>query len=54
MGPNNKIVIEFTINEAKILSQSLQHYNPPQEDEMIAIMIYARIVRKIEEVQIKK
>ena len=52
-GSNNKVAIEFTIKEAKILSQSIQHYNPPQDDEMIAIMLYARIVRRIEDIERK-
>lgn len=45
-----KITIEFTIREARIILSSIQHYNPPREDEMISIMLYSRITRKIEEV----
>jgi uncharacterized protein YneF (UPF0154 family) len=53
-GPNDKIVIEFSVREAIILSQSILHYNPPQDDEMIAMMLYARIARKIDEARLKK
>ena len=46
----SKIVIELNMKEAKILHRAIQGYIPPLEDEMISIMLYARITRKIEEV----
>jgi hypothetical protein len=45
-----KVTIELTINEAKILCKAIQGYSPPMEDEMVSIMLYARITRKVEEV----
>jgi len=49
MTVSKTIQIEFSINEARILSRAVQHYSPPKEDEMISAMIYLRILKKIEE-----
>lgn len=46
---SKKIPIEFTIKEAEILSRALRGYQPPIDEEMISVMIYARILKKIEE-----
>ena len=49
MVESNKVSIEFTINEAKILRRAIQGYTPPKDDEMISAMLYVRITRKIQE-----
>jgi hypothetical protein len=46
---SNKIVIELTINEARILRNSVASSIPLMENEMITMMLYARITRKLEE-----
>ena len=45
----SKVIIEFTIHEAEIIRRAIAHYNPPQEDEMISIMLFNRIKAKIAE-----
>lgn len=45
----SKVVIEFTINEAKILCNAIAGCSPPKDDEMISVMLYTRIKHKIEE-----
>lgn len=46
---NDKITVELTINEAKIIRRTIASCIPQKEDEMISMMLYARITRKIEE-----
>ena len=45
----SKIVIEFTITEAKILRKAIASCIPQRDEEMVTMMLYARITRKIEE-----
>ena len=45
----SKIIIEFTINEAKIVCKAIASSNPEKMDEMISFMLYSRIKHKIEE-----
>jgi len=45
----SKITIEFTLYEAMILCKAIAGHNPAKEDEMISVMLYARIKNKIEE-----
>lgn len=49
MNASKKVVIESSIKEAEALCRAIRSYNPPQEDEMVIIMLYSRIKRKIEE-----
>jgi hypothetical protein len=44
-----RINLELSIREATILAKSLRSTNPSQDDEMIVLMLYARIQKKIEE-----
>jgi hypothetical protein len=44
------VKLELTISEARIICNTIASYIPKKEDEMISIMLYARIKRKIEEV----
>jgi hypothetical protein len=46
---NPKISVEFTIREAEALCRIIQNHNPPKSDELIVILLYARIKRAIEE-----
>ena len=43
-----KIMIELSLREANILCNAISSYNPPKSDEMIAFMIYQRIMRLLE------
>ncbi len=47
---NKKIVLELTIQEARIIKIAIASKIPSKEDEMISIMLYARITRKIEDI----
>ena len=49
MEGSRSIKIELTISEARILRHSIASSIPNKEDEMITMMLYARITRKIEE-----
>lgn len=49
MGDINKVIIELTLKEAKILCSAIAGHNPPKEDEMISFMLYTRIKLKINE-----
>lgn len=44
-----KVKLELSIHEAEIIRRAISHYSPPQEDEMVSIMIYNRIKVKIAE-----
>lgn len=43
------IILELTIDEAKLVKKSIASGIPSKEDEMIVLMLYSRITRKIEE-----
>ena len=45
----SKIVLELTLNEAKILCKTIQGYSPQKADEVITFFLYNRISKKIEE-----
>jgi len=45
----SKIILELTLNEARIIRKAIVSHNPDKEDEMIAIMLHSRIARLIEE-----
>ena len=49
MTESEKIIIEFTVNEANILRRAIQGYNPLKDDEMVSAMLYVRIARKIQD-----
>lgn len=49
MNESKKITVEFTIKEAQILARAIRGYQPPQDEEMISVMLYARILKKVEE-----
>lgn len=49
MSDNKNITLELTIREAKILKQVIASCIPNKDDEMISMMLYARIAKKIEE-----
>lgn len=44
-----KLIFELTLSEAIVLKQMIQNQTPAKENEMIAIMLYARLLGKIEE-----
>ena len=46
---DSSITLELTIHEAKIVTQAIASYLPSKENEMIAFMIYNRIMKKLEE-----
>ncbi len=46
---NNKITIEFSIAEARILCNILASANPQKNEELISFMLYARIKRRIDD-----
>ena len=46
---NNTIILELTIKEAKIIQHTISSSLPDRENEMISMMLYARITRKLEE-----
>lgn len=46
---SEKIVLELTLNEATVIKKAIMSHSPDKEDEMIAVMLYTRIVRKIDE-----
>lgn len=45
----NKVILELTVQEAIIIKKAIQKSAPDKEDEMLAIMLFARIARKIDE-----
>lgn len=47
----NKITIEFSLREVEVLSNALRGYSPAMDDEMIAVILYARIIKKIRDLQ---
>jgi hypothetical protein len=47
----SKIVLELTVKEATLLANLMRSVVPSSIDEMIVMMLYARIMRKIEEAQ---
>ncbi len=53
MAAFEKVTIEFTLNEARILAFALSSHNPPKRDEMIAFILYARVTKAIEEANSK-
>ena len=42
-------MLELTPKEANVIVRALQGHHPPMEDEMIAIMLYNRLLKKIAE-----
>jgi len=47
---NDKIILELTISEAKVIQKAIMNHTPNKDDEMIAVMLYATVTRKIEEI----
>jgi len=45
----SKIVLELTINEAKLLANLMRSVVPATVDEIIIVGLYARLMGKIEE-----
>lgn len=45
----DKIILELTLTEANILVRIIQSHIPAAGNEMIALMLYARIARLIDE-----
>lgn len=43
------MTLELTKKEAQIILRSISNSVPPKEDEMITIMLYTRITKKLEE-----
>jgi len=43
------MTLELTIKEAKIIQKAIMNHSPAKEDEMLAVMLYAKISKKIEE-----
>jgi hypothetical protein len=46
---SDKIIFELTLNEAKIVQKAIMSHSPAKDDEMLAVMLYARITTKINE-----
>ena len=44
----NKINLELSINEAKILAKIIQSHTPESANELIALMLYSRIIKLLE------
>lgn len=49
MMTESKIVLELSIREAIILRNSIASSLPVKEDEMISMLLYARLAKKIDE-----
>ena len=47
---NFKISLELTVNEAIMICNAIASHHPPLENEDMAIIVYALIRRKIDEV----
>lgn len=46
---SDKIILELSLREANIIKKTLQKNTPDTDDEMLILMLYARIARKIDE-----
>lgn len=53
MVESNKIQIELSANEARIIATALRSFSPPKEDELISTTLYFMLKRKAEEKNVK-